>query len=448
MINDHSTIIALASAVGVSGVAVIRLAGPKSFAIAKQCLYKRKEVDVNTVYYGVFKDPRTDEHIDQVCYFLFKGPRSFTGEDTVEIQCHGSHYVIKAIIECCVDLGARLAQPGEFTQRAFINGKINLTQAESIIDLIHSESKLQHQVSLNRVEGKLYSHIKAFRREFMLILEQLEGSIDFPDEVPAIDRDQVITTLSTIREKLETVLSFQDYGKVIQNGFHCVLVGVPNVGKSSLFNALLNQERSIVTDIAGTTRDYVTESIDFNGLTFHIYDTAGLREATDTVEYLGIQKVKDILKKADLILVLVDDSAESLEVMHELTSYEKKAIIYTKSDSIKYKNLDQKDCLFAHKCSVVHTDSVLDLKKKLYSVASQSEANANLELICNIRQHECIKKIHRQCSQLIHNLELDFHDDVFSIEVRQCVELCSELAGDSLTEEVLDGIFSRFCVGK
>lgn len=448
MINDNSTIVALASATGISSIAVIRLSGTKAFDIAQQCIYRSKVIKSNVVYYGVFKDPITEENIDQVCYFLFKGPASFTGEDIVEIQCHGSQYVIKAIISCCINLGATQAQAGEFTKRAFINGKVNITQAESIIDLIHSQSKLQHQVSLNRVEGKLYTHIKQFRKEFLTILEQVEGSIDFPDEVPPINRKEVISKLKEITKKLNDIIDFQDYGKVIENGFHCVLAGIPNVGKSSLFNALLNQDRSIVTNIAGTTRDYVTEKIEFKGLQFHFYDTAGLRQSTDTVENLGIQKVKDILKKADLILALVDNSKQSNKVLDELTSYNKKALVYTKSDLHSYNILENSNFLFQHSCSINNEESLLELKKKIFNIAAQNEGNANLELICNIRQIECIKKIYDQCLQLINNLNLDFHDDVFSIELRQCVEICSELAGDSLTEEVLDGIFSRFCVGK
>lgn len=448
MINDQSTIVALASAVGVSSVAVIRLSGPNSFNIARQCLYKTNKVNLNTVYYGVFRNPKNNDAIDQVCYFLFKAPRSFTGEDIVEIQCHGSSYVIKTILEICVSLGACLARAGEFTKRAFVNGKLSLTQAESIIDLIHSESKLQHQVSLNRVEGKLYSHIKKFRAKFMLILEQLEGSIDFPEEVPAIDRKKVIHTLSEVKTKLHSMLQLQDYGKVIENGFHCVLVGVPNVGKSSLFNAFLDQDRSIVTEIAGTTRDYISEKIEYSGLQFHFYDTAGLRDAKDTVEYLGIKKVTELLNKADLILVLVDQTEESSDVLNRLSSYKNKALIYTKSDLYTYSSSKNSDFVFQTTCSVNDEASIQELKDNIYKCVAVNENDSDLEFMCNIRQQECLKDIYAQCLQLLENLDKDYHDDVFSIELRQCVELCSDLAGDSLTEEVLDGIFSRFCVGK
>jgi tRNA modification GTPase len=448
MINDQSTIVALASAVGVSSVAVIRLSGPESLSIASKCLYKTKEVSFNTVYYGVFSDPVKNKPIDQVCYFLFKGPKSFTGEDIVEIQCHGSSYVIKAILSICATLGARLAQPGEFTKRAFVNGKLNLTQAESIIDLIHSESKLQHQISLNRVEGKLYSHIKQFRATFMSILEQVEGSIDFPEEVPPIDREVVASTITELTNKLNSILELQDYGKVIENGFHCVLVGVPNVGKSSLFNALLNQDRSIVTEIPGTTRDYISEKIEYNGLQFHFYDTAGLRDAKDTVEYLGIKKVTELLNKADLILVLTDKTEESTAILKTLSSYKNKALVYTKADLFTYSLATNSEYVFQLTCSVTNERSIQELKRSIHKRISVNENTADLELMCNIRQQDCLQKMHHQCSHLLTNLSKEYHDDVFSIELRQCVELCSELAGDSLTEEVLDGIFSRFCVGK
>ena len=448
MINDQSTIVALASAVGVSSVAVIRLSGPESLNIASQCLNKIDEPIFNKVYYGVFRDPKTNTSIDQVCYFLFKGPKSFTGEDVVEIQCHGSSYVVKTIIEVCISLGASLALAGEFTKRAFTNGKLSLTQAESIIDLIHSESKLQHQISLNRVEGKLYSHIKKFRHTFITILEQLEGSIDFPEEVPAIDRSQVSVSLAKVKDKLNSILELQDFGKVIDNGFHCVLVGVPNVGKSSLFNALLDQDRSIVTEIAGTTRDYISEKIEYKGLQFHFYDTAGLRDAKDTVEYLGIKKVTDLLNKADLILVLADQTKEAKDILNMVKSYKNKALIHTKSDLFTYSLPKNSDFIFQITSAVNNEASIQELKDHIYNCVAVNENESDLEFMCNIRQQECLKNIYNQCSQLLNNLAEDYHDDVFSIELRHCVELCSDLAGDSLTEEVLDGIFSRFCVGK
>ena len=454
MTPNDDTIVARATPAGIAAIGVIRLSGSSSLNYLKSCFLVSKPITPNTICVGYFNDPKTQDPIDHVCISYFKAPKSYTGEDSIEIYCHSSTYVIKSILNSLLSLGARLANPGEFSKRAYINGKLSLTQSESVIDLIHSETKLQHQASLNRVQGKLFNHIQSIRQHFMTLLEQLEGSIDFPDEVPALNRKDTTHTLESIGNDLTRILSLQDLGKSITEGIHCVLIGKPNVGKSSLFNALLGEERSIVTDIPGTTRDYISERIHYQNMHFHLYDTAGLRNSDDVIEFLGMEKIQTLLKSASIILWVSDQSEPLTQddkvVFDHIKGYQNYAIILNKSDLPTDCSfaLPKASPLFQHNCSLKHIDSIHQLKQLIYDYTVSSFQDQDLEFLCNIRQQSCLNSLSSQVSTLLTNLQTEHHDDMLAIDLRDCIHTCSELTGDAITEEVLDGIFSRFCVGK
>tara|TARA_Y100001970_G_scaffold249692_1_gene320510 strand:- start:20090 stop:21454 length:1365 start_codon:yes stop_codon:yes gene_type:complete len=454
MTPNDDTIVARATPAGIAAIGVIRLSGSSSLNYLKSCFLVSKPITPNTICVGYFNDPKTQDPIDHVCISYFKAPKSYTGEDSIEIYCHSSTYVIKSILNSLLSLGARLANPGEFSKRAYINGKLSLTQSESVIDLIHSETKLQHQASLNRVQGKLFNHIQSIRQHFMTLLEQLEGSIDFPDEVPALNRKDTTHTLESIGNDLTRILSLQDLGKSITEGIHCVLIGKPNVGKSSLFNALLGEERSIVTDIPGTTRDYISERIHYQNMHFHLYDTAGLRNSDDVIEFLGMEKIQTLLKSASIILWISDQSEPLTQddkvVFDHIKGYQNYAIILNKSDLPTNSSfvLPKTSPLFQHNCSLKHIDSIHQLKQLIYDYTVSSFQDQDLEFLCNIRQQSCLNRLSSQVSTLLTNLQTEHHDDMLAIDLRDCIHTCSELTGDAITEEVLDGIFSRFCVGK
>tara|TARA_B100000427_G_scaffold123062_1_gene102439 strand:- start:1787 stop:3151 length:1365 start_codon:yes stop_codon:yes gene_type:complete len=454
MIPNDDTIVALATPNGIAAIGIIRLSGSKSLDYLTSCFTSSSSISPNTVYVGNFKDPLSNETIDKVCVTYFKSPKSYTGEDSAEVHCHSSQYVIKAILNSFICLGARLAQSGEFSKRAYMNGKLTLTQSESVIDLIHSQTKLQHTVSLNRVEGKLYRHINLIRNELLNLLEQLEGSIDFPDEVPSINRSLACKSLESISKNINHIISLQDLGKSISDGVHCLFLGKPNVGKSSIFNALLGEDRSIVTDTPGTTRDYISEQIEYNGIQFTLYDTAGLRHSDDIIEFLGMKKIQSLIKKATIIIWVCDQSeeltADDFTVFDHIKHNTNYAILSNKVDLSLKRSFHIPDAkpLFQQSCSALSPESLNDFKQSLYEYSVSTYQDQDLEFLCNVRQFSCIKQLASLISNLLTQLKTTFHDDMIAIDLRHCIESCSELTGDSITEEVLDGIFSRFCVGK
>lgn len=457
MTSITDVIVACATPIGTAGVAVIRVSGHGARDMVAHCVPAAQNITPRYVALSPFYYPHTTTLLDQVCCIYFKGPRSYTGEDCVEIQCHSSVYVIKEVLASMQQLGARLAEPGEFTKRAVVNGKLALTQAEAVIDLIHSETKLQHVVSLNRVEGKFFKHMQQFRSQFMALLEQLEGSIDFPDEVPAIDRKETVATMNSCQADITRIIQLQDLGKAIETGVHVVFVGAPNVGKSSLFNACLGQERALVADQAGTTRDYITEKIIYHDLPFHLYDTAGIRTDADVIEYMGMQHVEGLINKADLILWVGDQQkgldAEDRAVLDKLKNKKNVACVWNKADAVGSVVCDQVSTvpfqpLFELRCSSFNEAHITELKQLCWQASTGTYTPSDLEWLCTVRQQAGMAQLSESVAALLAALEEEQYDDIVTIVCRRCVESCSDVIGDSLSEEMLDGVFSRFCVGK
>lgn len=450
-----NTIVAIATPMGLGGIGVVRVSGPDSLSIAKRFFSFANDAEVKPryAYFGKIRDFETNTVLDEGCVLFFKGPFSYTGEDTVEFQCHSSPYVLEKLVALCCLAGARLALPGEFTKQAFVNGKLDLTQVEGVVDLIHSSTQKAHAVSLNHVQGGLLSVITEFRKVFVLALEQVDASLDFPEEVDPLDRDTFLKDLAQIQQRLDSIISNQDFGAYIFAGVSCVIVGRPNAGKSSLFNALVGSERAIVTDIEGTTRDYLEVPITLGGVMFRIVDTAGVRESHDYIEYLGIQKIQQLLEKADVVFFVCDGSKpfdqNDYAVIQKISN---KSLVYCLFNKSDLPQLDQQVpgliCQRTFRLSASSGHGIFELKQALYTDFVENIERLNLDTVCTVRQLDCIKKVRAIVSELQEGLAQFSDDASLAIDIRRAVEVLGEVTGDVLTEEVLDGIFARFCIGK
>jgi len=452
----HDTIVAIATPLGLGGVGIVRLSGSDSLSIAQKLFPFSGDKDVKPryVYFGTVTDVENGRLLDEACVIFFRGPASYTGDDSVEFQCHSSPYVLERLVSLCCFLGARLAGPGEFTKRAFINGKLDLSQAEGVIDLIHSTSEKAHAVSLSHVQGKLHTLITDFRRDIVLVLEQIDASLDFPEEVDPIDRKAVGASLNQMRDTLTEIIGNQDFGQYIFSGVSCVIVGKPNAGKSSLFNALVGTDRAIVTDIEGTTRDYLETPIMLGGIMFRIIDTAGVRESQDYIEYLGIQKIQQLIEKADVVLFVCDGSRpldkNDKAVIEKIAQKNLVYGVMNKADLKQVATLPQDGlvCTESIALSAATGQGVDGLKKALYRDFVERIERLNLDTICTVRQLDCLKKTRVLLESVLEALENGTDDAALAIDIRRAVEILGEITGDVLTEELLDGIFSRFCIGK
>jgi tRNA modification GTPase len=448
----YDTITAIATPPGIGGVGIIRVSGPDAYAIA----LKVSQKDTLTPRYAHFSKLYDAQQslVDEGCVIYFKGPNSYTGEDCVEIQTHASPFILKTLLSACVELGARLATGGEFTKRAFINGKLSLSQAESVIDLIHSSSEKSHAVALNHLQGTLFNQLAQYRHDLLTLLENIEASIDFPDEVDPINRDETNTFITTMLTTITSIIELQDYGKVVHSGVNCVIVGKPNVGKSSLFNAFLGDERAIVTDIEGTTRDYIEASIELGGIRFNLFDTAGVRESEDYIEHLGVQKIQELLTKADLVFWVIDTTRPLTENDHKVFEHiqDKSNVIllFNKTDlEPTHPDLPEKAQSLQHFDISAQDPKSLDaVKTYLKTTFVDHFENADLDMICNIRQVDALKRCKTFLESFKNSLSEQIVDDMLSVDLRKIIETLGEVTGDDLTEEMLDNIFSRFCIGK
>lgn len=453
MIQTSSTIAAIATPMGVGGIGIIRLSGPDAISIAQKLSSFTHPLKYRYCYTKRFSNPISKKAIDDGCILFFKGPSSYTGEDCVELHLHGSPHVLKECLLILIELGAVLAGKGEFTKRAFINGKLDLTKAESVIDMIHATNKASQAVALNHLKGALFKRIYQMRQVLIDGLEHIEGSIDFPDEVPPLDRVTFFKKINEILATLTQMIKNEDYGKWVHEGINVVIVGKPNVGKSSLLNGLLGENRAIVTPIAGTTRDFIEGKIQLNGMQINVFDTAGIRESDDIIEYMGIKKIKSLIKHAQLIIWMVDHSSKWDDDDDTIYSNikRKKHILIIKNKIDKKKT--QFNCsnyikkTYPELALSLKTNQGLDnIKKIIQKEFIEKVTDEQLELMCNIRQISCLKEVKKSLRNIIKQQALE--DDVLSIDIKAAILKLGELTGEDVTEEVLDGIFSRFCVGK
>ena len=466
--SSPSTIVAIATAPGQAGVAVIRLSGPEAWLIATNLFSKPFETP-NLAVHGWLRDPETQEAVDNVLLLPFKAPKSFTGEDVVELHCHGGLYLPQRIVQLCLDSGAVQAGPGEFTQRAFLNGKLDLTQAESIADLIHAEAKGLAQVATHNLKtSSLFKQIEAIKQHVIHTQATIVASVDYPDEVDEPDRTPLAEETRAMQVKVAGLLAASARNKMVREGFQLALLGLPNAGKSSLFNALLANERSIVTHIAGTTRDVVSEVLTVSGIPITLTDTAGIRDTHDTVEALGVERSWQTAQAAQALIYLV--SAETLTAEGDLPDRDQPLlqqlpktlpllVVVSKADlahSASKKRLQEQLTALGLQVTVlaVSAASGEGLEGIFSWLEEQVQENRGHDIqdrliSLNRRQTVCLKALEEQLAIAADSLaESSLPLDVVTVPLSEALAATQQLLGEDATEQMLDDVFSRFCVGK
>ena len=467
---NNDIICAISTPQGNGAIAVIRLSGDESIALTDKVFQSasgKKLIDQqpNTLHFGVLKEG--DKIIDEVVVSLFKAPRSYTGEDVVEISCHGSVYIQQQILQLLTRKGARLAQPGEFTLRAFVNGKMDLSQAEGVADLITSSSATSHKVAIQQMRGGFSGEIVNLRDRLLHFISLLELELDFSEEdVEFADRDQLNELLNNIQQLIQKLLKSFDLGNVIKNGVPVAIVGHTNVGKSTLLNKILNEEKAIVSEIAGTTRDVIEDVINIEGVTFRFIDTAGIRETTDTIETLGIERTYDRIAKSSIVLLLVDatekvtDIAQAVKkVKEKIGATDKKLIVIVNkidrlNDSRKEQEINRflNDLLDAQdvriKLSAKTGKNVEKLIEELLSVVNLAALNQNEVIVTNARHYEALEKASVALQRAIDGLHSGITGDFLAMDIREVLHYLGEITGEITTDEVLGNIFKNFCIGK
>ena len=461
------TIVALATATGVGAIAVIRLSGKEAITLSDK-IFKTlsgkplSEAPSHTVHLGTIKNE--NQVIDECLATIFKGKKSYTGEPVVEFSCHGSSYIIQEVIKLCLANGARLAEAGEFTKRAFLNGKLALNQAEAVADLIASDSQAAHQVALQQMRGGFTSEIEDLRQELLNFASLIELELDFSEEdVAFADRKQLEQLLERIKTTLQTLVQSFSAGNAIKNGIPVAIVGKPNAGKSTLLNTLLNEERAIVSDIAGTTRDTIEETLHIAGVTFRFIDTAGIRDTKDQIEAIGVEKAKEKIKKAQLILYLYNEKENTTdEVIHFVTeNYHKEAkfiLLHNKIEDLQegiplfdneiLASIPEEYIFSQLKISAKENINIDELKKILSLYVKNLSPSAGNTIITNIRHYEALNNALQALEKVEEGMQIHLSGDLLAIDIRETLYHLGSITGAVSNDELLGNIFSRFCIGK
>ncbi len=458
MIKD--TIAAIATAMSSSGIGIVRMSGPDSFEIIDKIFQpKKKNKKLSnekgySLYYGFIKDG--EDLIDEVLVLAMRGPHSYTAEDTIEIDCHGGIFVVKKILETVIKYGARVADPGEFTKRAFLNGRIDLSQAEAVIDVINAKNEMALKSSLSQLKGSVHKKIVSLREEILYEIAFIESALDDPEHISLEEYPQnLLPKVQRINQELKKLLSSCDNGRFLKEGIQTVIVGKPNAGKSSLMNVLVGEERAIVTDIAGTTRDIIEEHISLNGISLNIIDTAGIRNTNDIVENIGVSKAKNYAEKADLILYVVDGTRKMDEADEEIwpiLENKKVIILLNKSDldnMITKEELEEEFSYPVIPISAKEETGINVLEDTLKDMFFQGELSFNDEVyITNMRHKEAIHNAY-DSMQLVEGSILDgMPEDFFSIDLMNAYKALGIVIGEEIEDDLANEIFSKFCMGK
>lgn len=460
---NHDTICALATANGIGAIGIIRISGDDAIPVSAKIFDGKnlEKAQSHTVHYGFIKDG--DEVIDEVMISVFKAPKTFTAEDSVEISFHGSPHIAKKILEVLIKNGARMAKAGEFTMRAFMNGRIDLSQAESIADLIASENEASRKVALNQLKGGITNEISFLRTDLLNFVSLIELELDFAEEdVEFADRSALNQLLDKIEAKLNSLIESFQYGNAIKNGTAVAIIGKPNAGKSTLLNALLKEERAIVSNIAGTTRDTIEEILHIKGHAFRLIDTAGLRETADEIEAIGVKKAKEKVENANILVYLADAATENfsedIEMIKSLQRDDLKLIICaTKIDEVSPTQYELVENIFRKKIpqdfdfiiiSAVENQNMQDLKDELSSYVEQLKSEESNVVITNQRHFEALGKSLDAVNKVKEAIAFQISTELLAYELRNALEHLGEISGEVTNDEVLGNIFSKFCIGK
>ena len=451
------TIVAISTAIGIGGIGIIRISGNESFTIVNK-IFKSKNLNKNqNIIYGTIINPENNKIVDEVLVSFFKGPKSYTKEDVCEINSHGGIVVMNEILELCLKNGARLAEPGEFTKRAFLNGRIDLAQAEAVIDMINAKTKKEKESAINQLEGYLSKKVNLIKQDIIDILVNIEASIDYPEyDIEELTRKQIEKKLNEVEGKINKLLESFEKGKIIKNGIKVSIIGKPNVGKSSLLNCLLKEERAIVTDIEGTTRDIIEETIVLRGIPLTIIDTAGIRNTNNKVEKIGIEKTKKIVEKSDLIIAMFDSSKELTSEDEEILDMikNKKTIILLNKADLKENKLEENDDIIKTnkkiiKFSTVEEIGIEELYNEIENLFNINEISLdNQAIVTNARHKNLIERALEELHIVKKSIKEDIPIDMISINIKNILENLGEITGDNISEDIIKAIFSKFCLGK
>jgi tRNA modification GTPase len=460
--NHKDTIIALSTAPGIGAIAVIRLSGDNAIQIVNSAFTGKNLMSQasHTAHFGTIIDDDQPEGqsakiIDEVLVTLFVAPKSFTKENVVEISCHGSPFIVKQIIKLFLKKGVRLAQPGEFTQRAFLNGKFDLAQAEAVADLINADTQAAHSAAMNQMRGGFSAQIKQLRQELIHFASMIELELDFGEEdVEFADRDDLKNLVEKLLSVIKVLAASFDLGNVIKNGVPTVIAGKPNVGKSTLLNALLNEEKAIVSDVAGTTRDFIEDEINLEGVVFRFIDTAGLRETEDKVEAIGISRTREKMKQASLIIYLFDMKNDSIaEINRDINMLENIGVPFikvgNKVDETQPELFEQlnkgNDVLFI---SAINKANLEALKSKLVETVNLDKFKTGDTVVTNIRHYDNLVQTQNALTAVMTGLDSNVTGDFLAMDIRQALHYLGEITGEITTDDLLANIFSKFCIGK
>lgn len=453
-----STICAISTAPGIGGIGIVRMSGPDSFRILNKIFIpknkKNTEIKGYTIKYGNIVSLR-GEIIDEVLVSFFKSPKSYTTEDMCEINSHGGTVVMNKILEECLNAGAELAEAGEFTKRAFLNGRIDLSQAEAVIDIINSKTDKEAKVSLEQLKGNLSSEIAEIRHDIISTMADIEATIDYPEyDIEEVTNNKILTVLDRVEGKLKGLEKTFDNGKILRDGIKTAIIGRPNAGKSSLLNVILNEERAIVTDVEGTTRDTIEEFIQIDGIPLKIIDTAGIRNARDEVEKIGVRKAAKIAKESDIVIAIFDITrdfnGEDNEIL-ELVKDRNAIIVLNKIDLEKEKNLDKIKELNKPiiRISTKTREGIENLYKEISKIYKLNEiATDGSIIISNNRHKKLIKNAMTNLEEAKQTILAKMPIDIISGNLREILEELGKITGDAVTEDVINEIFSKFCLGK
>lgn len=457
--KDFDTIGAISTSIGEGGIAIVRVSGDKAKDVVDKIFQAKngksiKDMKSYTMKYGYIID-ENNNHIDEVIVSFMKGPRSFTAEDTIEINCHGGVVATNKVLEQVIKQGVRLAEPGEFTKRAFLNGRIDLSQAEAVIDIINAKTDLSMKSALMQSEGAISKEIQELRGKLLSTIAHIEATVDYPeDDLEEVTAEMAIKDLEVIKKEIKEFIETAEEGKILREGLSTVIVGKPNVGKSSLLNALTKENRAIVTDIPGTTRDVIEEYINISGIPIKIIDTAGIRETEDVVEKIGVERSRAKINDADLIILILDSSNDLSEEDKEIINHisnKKYMILLNKSDlnsKITQGNLENINCKNIYSISAKTGEGIDKVRSAIKDMFFKGEISTNNIIITNTRHKEALLRAYECVESAIDTLNHTFAIDLASIDIRNAWTFLGEITGDSLEENIIDKIFKDFCLGK
>ena len=452
-----ATIVAIATAIVAQqgSIGIVRLSGDRAVEIARSIFHApgSQTWETHRILYGSIRHPKTERVIDEALLLLMLAPRSYTKEDVVELHCHGGIITVQKVLQLCVQQGAKLAQPGEFTLRAFLNGRIDLTQAESVAELVSARSDRASQIALAGLQGKLAKPIEQLRATCLDILAEVEARIDFEDDLPPLDENSVVEQIQQVTASVEDILATAERGELLRSGIKVAIVGRPNVGKSSLLNAWSRSDRAIVTELPGTTRDTIESTLVVGGIPVLVLDTAGIRETADTVEKLGVERARKAAESADLVLLAIDVTTG-----------------WTKEDDLIYRQVsDRPLILVINKIDLATPDTVQypsEIENVIFTAAAKHQGIdaletailnaietgnievANTDLAINQRQATTLYRVKNALDRVRETIDLQLPLDFWTIDLREAIQALGEITGEGVTESVLDRIFSRFCIGK